>query len=40
MAGPTWSQPVELHEVLGTSGINVLWHIIAGIIISFFLPII
>jgi len=31
MAGPDWEEPVELHDVLGTSGINVLWHVMAGI---------
>jgi len=30
MAGPDWAEPVELHDVLGTSGINVLWHVMAG----------
>lgn len=30
MAGPEWAEPVELHDVLGTSGINVLWHVMAG----------
>ncbi|XP_065352109.1 methyl farnesoate epoxidase-like [Cloeon dipterum] len=30
MAGADWSQSVELNKVLGTSGINVLWHVMAG----------
>ncbi|XP_046394154.1 methyl farnesoate epoxidase-like [Ischnura elegans] len=25
-----WSHPVPVHDILGTAGINVLWHIIAG----------
>jgi hypothetical protein len=30
MAGPDWEEPVELHDVLGTSGVNILWHVMAG----------
>lgn len=25
-----WANPVQVHDILGTAGINVLWHIIAG----------
>jgi methyl farnesoate epoxidase / farnesoate epoxidase len=30
MAGPDWAEPVELYDILGTSGLNVLWHVMAG----------
>ncbi|XP_059479051.1 methyl farnesoate epoxidase-like [Neocloeon triangulifer] len=30
MAGTNWEQSVELHNMLGASGINVLWHVMAG----------
>lgn len=31
MAGADWAEPVELYDILGTSGLNVLWHVMAGI---------
>jgi hypothetical protein len=34
MAGPDWEELVELHDVLGTSGVNILWNVMAGVIFS------
>jgi len=32
MAGADWEEPVELHDVLGTSGVNILWNVMAGVV--------
>lgn len=30
MAGPNWEKPVEVQDVIGVAGINILWHVMAG----------